>query len=118
MNRAACTSLATVASLATLLALAAPVAEAASQGRLKICAYNSDRNVLVTVEGSNFARFPRDGTCEAERVRTGSHRISTESSGFTSGQVIHDGKSSTFYSLPVSVRVTPGDQTRVNLYFF
>lgn len=119
MDRAARTAVATVATLAALLALPAPGAEAASRGRLKVCAYNHDRDVQVEVDGAGFARFPRDGTCETESVRAGSHRISTaENSGFTSGQVIRSGKRSTFYTLPVSVRVSPGDQTRVNLYFF
>lgn len=119
MNRAARTWVATAATLTALLALDAPGAEAAAPGRLKICAYNNERDVQVEVEGSGFARFPRDGTCEAEDVRAGSYRVSTaESSGFASGQVIRDGNRSTFYTLPVSVRVRAGDLTRVNLYFF
>lgn len=120
MSRAGRAWVATLAGLAGVLALPATVAQAEEpSGRLKICAYNYDRTVRVTVDGDGFADFPGDGDCESERVRSGSHQIRTvEDAGFTSGEVMRDGASVTFYTLPVSVQVDDGEQTRVNLYFF
>ncbi len=116
MNRA--TRIGVAVSVAMVFGLPATTAQAESSGRLKICAYNYDKAVYVEVDGSSFARFPRDGTCQARPIGTGSHRVSTGTSGFSSGQVYRGGRNSTFYTLPITVRVDRGEETRVNLYFF
>lgn len=111
-----------LASAAVVLSLA-PAAQATPanhDGRLKICAYNVDGGTKIEVDGDRFARFPRDGTCESDKVDPGRYKINARGgASLSSGEVIDEsGSRSVFYDLPETVRVTHGEQTRVNLYFF